>query len=133
MREIKFRIWVEADKEFLEDFSIIGLDIFGEMTVVCGARGETWSEPLEKCGLIIMQWTGLLDKSGVEIYEGDIVIVKAKYIYEVLFFRGSFVLKRTSNQGNIQLRHISGIKEVNNREKVEVIGNIYKDFKLLNS
>ena len=72
MREIKFRAWVKDEKKMLKNFSIFSFDRFGIRTV---------SEPCKMWGMkehnqnniIIMQYIGLKDKNGKEIYEGDIL------------------------------------------------------------
>jgi hypothetical protein len=56
MREIKFRVWDKKDKLWVAGFSI--------------GQSGTQSELGDK---VFMQYTGLHDKHGVEIYEGDIV------------------------------------------------------------
>jgi len=59
MREIKFRAWNDETKGMIPD-------VQDELLI-----GAISSIP----GLYLMQYTGLQDKNGVEIYEGDIVTV----------------------------------------------------------
>ena len=71
----------------------------------------------------IGQYTGLKDKKGVEIYEGDILQLD-EISYPVLFEDGGFQIKTSTSQGNsfaIQERV----------KKFVVIGNIYDNPELL--
>lgn len=78
-REIKFRAW---DKE-IESMS---LDPFTLQEVMGTNRGMELSVGRE---LIFMQFTGLLDKNGKEIHEGDIVYLAGygDYIVEFPFMQ----------------------------------------------
>ena len=73
---------------------------------------------------ILMQSTGLKDKNGKLIYEGDIVkdINIPSYFYIVVWFKGGFYLKST----------ISNSFLVFDTTQQEVIGNIYENKELLN-
>jgi YopX protein len=74
-RIIKFRIWYKPTDQFIHNISI-GQSIIqhdSENFVVLG---------FEDC--IIQQFTGLLDKKGVEIYEGDIVKCRGLNTYETV-------------------------------------------------
>lgn len=78
----------------------------------------------------VMQYTGLKDKNGKEIYEGDICKFNhysKDRIEAVYFISGGFTFG-----SYIDLRHsqIDQYKEV--RDSIEIIGNIYENPELIN-
>lgn len=77
MRDIKFRIWDGAKNEWLASSSkdalpYYGFALVGEVMTV--QSPPYWS--LDE-GNIVEQFTGLKDKNGTEIYEGDIIVQKS--------------------------------------------------------
>lgn len=79
----------------------------------------------------LMQYTGLKDKNGKEIYEGDIVLRdreenRAKDLAYVDFKFGAFRLRRVYGSG---MTYTFGSTRFT--DKIEIIGNIYENPELL--
>ena len=69
MREIKFRAWDSESKVMRHDDYCLRF----KTALVTGKYGDEFPE------MIPLQYTGLKDREGVEIYEGDIVEFDANY------------------------------------------------------
>ena len=90
----------------------------------------------------VCQWTGLLDKQGVKIFEDDIFQYRKHDGYllpdftgEVLFRMGCFGYVATSENMGEAFRSFSEIDELKKDflNHIEVIGNVHDDLILLNS
>lgn len=133
MRQIKFRAW-DVNKML---YNVAVKDSFAFY------NGEHLTTVTGNCAYNIMQFTGLFDKNGKEIYEGD--IIKATYynftgkncelIQEVCFDYGCFIAK-TPDCKNAQPeldRNNSPLFWLKAPSYCEVIGNIHQNPELLKS
>lgn len=117
MREIKFRAWDKRNKVMLHSKELDGF-----FKVFPGSENE-----------ILMQYTGLKDKNGKEIYEGDILKDTLDNLYIVDFIRGCFYLKtRYEKNGEwLEWLPMSEITQLAEPENFYRIGNIYENPELL--
>ena len=133
MREIKFRAW---DKEIEKIYPVLKIDFVEEwvsMYSKIAGQHYNWLN-----NLVLMQYTGLEDKNGVEIYEGDIVKFDPQSpcgdefynprdgeIGEVIFDFGSFVVKPIDKKRESLRFSLSELGDW------VVVGNIYENPELL--
>ena len=119
MKELKFRVWEEREKEY-DTWSYILDDSGNLFRNAYGALIEC-----DKKDYIIEQYTGLKDKNGKEIYEGDIVE------YDWYIRNGkSYRVKEKVVFDDMGAR-VCGHNRIRNCSGVEVIGNIHENADLL--
>lgn len=120
-RKIKFRVYDEDLKKMRylnssHDFICFDEKGNGYYHNMQTGLGEWFSD--------LMQYTGLKDKKGVEVYEGDVVRIvydNIEHIYQIIFDKEEFDFKATNgkNDGNFQYLGCC--------EEIQVIGNIYEN------
>lgn len=133
MREIKFRVWDNLEKDYLneEDIAIDNLGNIFIFEIYDKNDTDLWYTRLlpdpDNKRHVIEQYTGLKDKNSTEIYEGDIIKVEGDAeIYRVEWIYSGFGLEPRYNSplypilGNVKLC-----------KKIEVIGNIHENPELL--
>jgi len=124
-REIKFRAWNKRDGYMLDDAIYFKSDM-SEVALWNGLVYPEYDKQIWK-ETILMQFTGLLDKNGKEIYEGDI-LEHLDSTYEGSDDNECFIGVVEYDTTNATFRS-SG--EDFARERIEVIGNIYENPELI--
>ena len=138
MREIKFRAWSDINKKMLYSESKTD-EYYNGAFLLWGERvGNFWrlgdadhewyidgasnSNDGTESKDVLMQFTGLFDKNGKEIYEGDILKIGNSNI-EVIWDKNNAWFTLKSNHFHLGFQSIF----------YEVIGNIYEHSHLLES
>ena len=151
MREIKFRAWHKGKKEIIDveeiDFmnkviNYIENDYENNRQEIIGA----YFEDIE-----LMEYTGLKDKNGKEIYEGDVVKLihtgieisadrledLKRFVGIIKYENGIFKIVRTekslieSKYFEMEQKKVSEIFIYSKLYDLEVVGNIYENPELL--
>lgn len=118
MREIKFRCWDRFKQRWsnykINDDTVYFMD--KNTGVLYGSYNKRYKD------FNLMQYTGIKDKNGKEIYEGDIVFESSgEEYFKVVFEDGSFRLE--SEEYSLLLKNYAHI--------CEVVGNIYENLELI--
>ncbi len=139
MREIKFRAWDNKKNKIFwprkMEYAPAGIWWITTSNIFKDGKLEGIKQLKEhaipgSAGDILMQYTGLKDKNGKEIYEGDICKVNDECEmnsspFEVVFMKGFFGCSWTEDREAL-------VDYLNDwSRKSEVIGNIYENKELL--
>ena len=111
MRELKFRVWSEEDKEYRTDLNVFRLH---DGKIICTSPAYS----LEGYRFDVEQYTELKDKNDKEIYEGDIVSI----------YKGSKNFAVEQNRGRWEI----GLDSLYLwQDFCEIIGNVHENPELL--
>ena len=123
-REIKFRAWDKNKMMYYPSWSTLSQ----KQVLVFEEPPHEWVDDSDyNEEIILMQYTGLKDKKGIEIYEGDIIAQRGSPNTIVVFKGTGFALMEDCENAVWHQHFCNGVMPM----YIEVIGNIYANPELL--
>lgn len=116
MHDIRFRAWDKSRKMIIK---------WEQLLVEDTRRGEYLHRALTDNNYTLMQFTGLHDKNGVEIYEGDIVNHGDNYPSEIVFDNYQWELREWGYEKEGYKYRTHDLLSYTN--PIEVIGNVFEN------
>ncbi|HEM4977751.1 TPA: hypothetical protein U1186_000544 [Streptococcus suis] len=126
----KFRAWNTFHNKWVKHFYITENGLIYNMQQP--HRDLIGAVPIEKSGLVVMQSTGLFDKNGKEIFEGDAVVVYDELnefeseVYEIVYSQDNLAWIFYDNKS-----HDFYLISTCTWDELEIIGNIYENPELV--
>jgi len=126
MKDVRFRAWIRKENAM---YMVKKLEFDGELSKVIVEKGGKMVEYLPR-EVELMQYTGIRDNDGTEIYEGDIVKVlgKENQLFGYIWYNGYYF---TVNLHNVPGADNWPIMKEENIKSMDVIGNIYENSTLI--
>lgn len=121
----KFRAWDSYDEKMV---AVLSIDFENKVAYVEQENGDRYDIHFDN--LKFMQSTGLKDKNGVEIFEGDIIKTKTGILQSVEYIRASVTKDWSETVAAFKCRQGDEYFYFDLATD-EVIGNIYEDKELL--
>lgn len=122
MREIKFRAWDSDESKMIGWYD----EFFSDMSPV-----TRWSSYFSFIEMPLMQYSGLKDKNGKEIYEGDILLCVDE-LDGTTIRKGYVIFERGSYWIDYEPSYLVGNDIMDEDIEYEIIGNIYENPDLIN-
>ncbi len=118
MLNLKFKAWDKVKLKMVKPLAIT-FDTQSSALFAISVPGRSW-EPIHK--YVLLLYTGLMDRNGVEVYQDDLVEIES-CLFRVIWDEKTASFK-LQNHENSSTREIMGISDN------ELRGNIYQNNEL---
>lgn len=131
-REIKFRVWDKFTGSFEDGVEESFDNRYEIYSTPRGNLKEALDEIVESDNYVIQQFTGLLDKNGKEIYEGDIMFDPKFQSYWEIYWKKEILgydlrlVKAEKMDCRVWTVDLDVL-----REEMELVGNIFENKELI--
>lgn len=134
MNESKFRVWCKNKNEWEKDRMFITGD--GTLLTEIKIGSKHGVVPCNPKNHVVQWYTGLKDKNGKEIYEGDILkqdggLEDYYYVVEWVFAGFQLVTYKKANSSVRGISHGMNTGYLEDSEGLTIVGNIYDNPELL--
>ncbi len=128
----KFRAWMKSLKWMCE-VTVIDYDLRSVDICRIGDVEHYTEMTVRKDEVILMRSTGLLDKNGVEIFEGDVVQFEDCYIESDFLYINKGIVEWSQGRFTVTNRDSVEMEDLLDGELLDVtiIGNIYENQELV--
>lgn len=127
MRKFIFRVWDKRNKKMSEPFT------FGYTSVDFNNYSSSVLDIEDNNLYVVMQYTGLKDKNGKEIYEGDIVENWCVGVIKFGVYDNGERYDDAEVGNGFYFDYGENVSHFYNADDSEIIGNIYENRELLNA
>ena len=132
-REIKFRVWDIPNNCFIpNDCYVLSNDGRSLGMMVKDWNNYKIGEHMYSPNQTLSQFTGLLDKNGKDIYEGDIVLLNHWKSSDLFNYKLPFIVEYYEGEINFKQKEYNNFKgSLVGKIDIEIIGNQFENPELL--
>ena len=127
MNQNKYRAWSNYEEKYYYNIGLVNGNIYADLGDNYGDENWQIIGHTDDSDFIIEQYTGINDRQGFEIYEGDVVEVEEKEYQYNEVMTNKYQATVVFREGCFKLVEENGLMDMiyNKADKCKVVGNIH--------